>query len=365
MEKFESENADLKIRTLVARGKLPPSALPNGTATGTATGTGTATTPNANANANAPHPLGTTPSLPRSGGQISPSFYLLSRLSNPSRLPNSTYNFWQRHADQAPSATQLGLGVSCFDLPEGGNANDNEFEMPREGASASASASANKNTFANRNRNRSSPHPVETGMMNIESALTLNKTLSVPLGSGLYHDTTASLLASPHTTASLLPSLQPRGFSPSNSNSNSKPAQSQSQSQSQRIMAPQDALQWQGEMSPRSRLHNARMFPYDQNAHEAAYVVQRFWGRQQQKRLRATIKVSSRVGKRMQNVFVCFLQFPKLNSTITIHPPIQYNPQNKTKQNKIVPMPLPPPPNPSRIHKVRQRSSAREEGDRR
>ena len=136
MEKFESENADLKIRTLVARGKLPPSALPNGTATGTATGTGTATNPNANANANAPHPLGTTPSLPRSGGQISPSFYLLSRLSNPSRLPNSTYNFWQRHADQAPSATQLGLGVSCFDLPEGGNANDNEFEMPREGASA-------------------------------------------------------------------------------------------------------------------------------------------------------------------------------------------------------------------------------------
>ena len=108
------------------------------------------------------------------------------------------------------------------------------------------------------------PPPVKPELT-VELGYILNKKLESTIGKGLYHDMTASVLAAPVDTASALPQLQPFGFSPDK--------------QRLRILSMTDALKFQGELSPRTKLHHFQMFPYSSEAHEATFVIQRFWER--------------------------------------------------------------------------------------
>ncbi|GMI55206.1 hypothetical protein TeGR_g629 [Tetraparma gracilis] len=176
-----------------------------------------------------PHALGPTPLLPRTGGTLEPSFYGRSRNVSPTRLPASHYSLWQANSAEAPIAVGPGLGVMAFELPD--------------------------------------PRPPPT--LGEETPAPL----AAPLGKGAHHDTTASSLAAPLSAAAVVPQSQPFGPDPD------KPRL--------RELGFHDAMQFQGDLTPRTKLHHFRMFPFSTEAHEAAFRLQRFWGRHLAARMRA------------------------------------------------------------------------------
>ena len=138
------------------------------------------------------------------------------------------------------------------------------------------------------------PPPVKPELT-VELGHTLDKKLESTIGNGLYHDLTASVLAAPVDTTSALPQLQPFGFSPDK--------------QRLRILSMTDALKYQGELSPRTKLHHFQMFPYSSEAHEAAFVIQRFWEKHIRKRLRAATLVQAHYRKmRCRSKFVEYIE---------------------------------------------------------
>ena len=260
-EKFIDENALLKRKILHARGKLPAHMIDGD-------------------NYETPYALGQTPKYARSGGKIEPSFYNIDRNENPFRLPNSTFNFWQKNAKLAPVSSDIGLNVTSFSLPEFNNPNDNDFELEN------STKPGNEISIGNCE---------EGDEMGLEGEMVLDELINRSLGKGLYHDETASLIAAPLRMESVVEQRQPMGFA------EEKPKL--------RILEVTDALQWQGEQSPRSRLHNFKMFPYVSDAHEAAFIIQRFWGRHTRKRLKAALKFQAHFRKmRTRREFIAFVQ---------------------------------------------------------
>jgi len=181
-----------------------------------------------------PYPLGENPLAPRTGGRVEPSFYNIKRNVSPERVPNSHLSLWQHHADEAPRSVEMGLGVMSFVLPE------------QEGV------------------DQQRP---------LESTQTLGASFETTLGKGLYHDKTASVIAAPMDAAGLVPQSQPYGFDVD------KPKM--------RVSGMADALQFLGDLSPRTKLHHFQMFPYSTDAHEAAFILQQFWQRHLRRRWKA------------------------------------------------------------------------------
>ena len=287
MEKFEKENADLRRRILIARGKLTEqeAAMMN--------------PPDA-------YPLGETPKQPRSGGTIAPDFYGVERHESAVRLPASHYSFWQKHDDKAPTSVEMGLGVMSFVLPESpgdeelaiflkkqGEINESlreeekskesfdEFETPKKEEEEkkmmmSQSMRSLLSSLDGKRQHEFEGTPVVPPPMKPELTVELNHTLKKKLdstiGKGIYHDLTASALSAPMDAASALPQLQPFGFSPDKHRL--------------RVLSMTDALKFQGDISPRTKLHHFQMHPYSSEAHEATFVIQRFWERHIRKRLR-------------------------------------------------------------------------------
>jgi len=293
MEKFQKENENLKKRMLVARGKLSPRVLKE-------------------PDAPPPYPLGETPLNPRSGGIVEPGFYGVKRNENPVRIPNSHYSFWQQHSKMAPKTVEMGLGIMSFELPDVDleatpDKNSGELKIERdrkyfgnvdnyiraqnggfldeEEASDADARSRNPRTPVARQETGITmstaktnspfamskvPSPERKAELFGEAAETLNDVLNSNIGKGLYHDTTSSVLAAPIGAHTIVPQIQPFGFSPD------KPRL--------RILSITDALKYQGELSPRTKLHHFQMFPYSTEAHEAAFIIQRFWGRHINKR---------------------------------------------------------------------------------
>ncbi|GMI42981.1 hypothetical protein TrCOL_g3855 [Triparma columacea] len=310
MEKFQKENENLKKRILVARGRLSPRVLEE-------------------KEEEAPYALGETPLQPRTGGIIEPQFYGINRNESPVRIPNSHYSFWQQHSKVAPKMVEMGLGVMSFEIP------DVDLEMSPDKNSTTVRAEMTENYFANvenyvkaqnegflddekvegegegedvdaKKKNDTSaqsgldasqiisspparrdtmtsmntaltgqpnspfamskvPRPERKASLFGEAFETLDVALDSNIGKGLYHDTTASVLAAPLSAHHAVPQIQPFGFEPT------KPRL--------RVLAMTDALKYQGELTPRTKLHHFQMFPYGGEAHEAAFVIQRFWGR--------------------------------------------------------------------------------------
>ena len=278
MEKFERENTDLRRRILVKRGKLPPHALA------------------AARDFEPPYALGETPLNPRSGGKVEPHFYGIRTQDSPMRLPSNHLSFWQNNAKFAPTSVEIGLGVMSFQLPEEKMTEEIKDEQSVDYFQNVGNYVAAKNELATKSGSEeeqttpfspfaSSKVAAPTLKPEIygEASEILEDVLASNIGKGQYHDTTASHLAAPADAHSMLPQVQPFGFS------TDKPRM--------RALSMTDALKFQGDISPRTKLHHFQMFPFSTEAHEATFIIQRFWERHVRRRLWAATLVQSHYRK--------------------------------------------------------------------
>ena len=112
-----------------------------------------------------------------------------------------------------------------------------------------------------------------------------------------FNPDTSVLNIAPPSLRSLqaIPQSQPFGFS--------------EEKAKMRILSMNSALKYQGPLSPRTKLHHFQMFPYSSEAHEAAFLIQRFWERHIRKRMRAATLVQAHYRKmRCRREFMDFVR---------------------------------------------------------
>ena len=115
--------------------------------------------------------------------------------------------------------------------------------------------------------------PLSSPDLSLEAACVLSLVESSTRSADLYTSIGVSVLSAVLTSASLLPQHQPPGPSPTK--------------RDQRILGQYDALQYQGPMTPRTRLHTFLMFPFSRDSHEAASSIQHLFQRHKRRRGRS------------------------------------------------------------------------------